>query len=86
MGNRRHVTHVEGNVGVCLPSISSGSKSVSEDQSGIGRGHSSTCSDMVPKKSLVRLTSTKLSPNTISAWLKKMISLAYKVPEKMKSS
>ena len=51
MGNGRHVTLAERNVGICLPSISSGSQSVGEDQSGIGRDHSS--STVVSKKSLV---------------------------------
>ena len=45
MGNGRHVTFVEANVGVCLPF---GSQSIGEDQSRTGKHHSS--STMVVKR------------------------------------
>ena len=48
MGNGCHVTLVEGNVGVRIPS---GSQSVGKDQNGIDRNRSS--STVVAKKSLV---------------------------------
>ena len=51
IGNGCHVTLLERNVGICLPSISFGSHSVGEDHSEIGRDHS--ISTVVAKMSLV---------------------------------
>ena len=51
MGNERHVSVMEGNVGVRLPSIPSGPQSLSEDQSGTSQDHSSSA--VVAKTPLV---------------------------------
>ena len=51
MSNGYHVNLVEGNVGVHLPSVPSGSQSFGEDQKGAGRDH--TRGAVVAKTSLV---------------------------------